>query len=112
MLLTRAVIIKLISLLIVIHVFLQVYGCAASPFDSNQLAPSAKIYLVLRDVNVREKPMNKSAVVGRLKKNKRIDSVGKVKGTRWIAVKRDGKNIGFVYGKALVPIIEKFAGYF
>ena len=106
MLLTRAVIIKLISLLIVILVFLPVYGWAASPFDSNQLAPSAKIYLVLRDVNVREKPMNKSAVVGRLKKNKRIDSVGKVKGTRWIAVKRDGKNIGFVYGKALVPIID------
>jgi hypothetical protein len=50
--------------------------------------------------------MNKSAVVGRLIKNKRINSIGKVKGTRWIAVRRDGKNIGFVYGKALIPIID------
>ena len=106
MLLTRAVIIKLISLFIVILVFLPVYGQAADFFNNNQLVPSAKIYLVLRDVNVRKKPINKSAVVGRLIKNKRINSIGKVKGTRWIAVRRDGKNIGFVYGKALIPIID------
>jgi hypothetical protein len=86
--------------------FLPFYGWAADLFNNSQLSPSAKTYLALRDVNVREKPMNKSAVVGRLKKNKRINSIGKAKGTKWIAVKRNGKNIGFVYSTALVPVID------
>jgi hypothetical protein len=111
MLLTRVVAIKFISLFIIILVFLPVYGGAADFFNSNQLSPSAKTYLVLKDVNVREKPINKSNVVGRLRKNKRINSIGKAKGTKWVAVKKDGKNLGFVYGKALVPVIDgKFLG--
>ena len=82
------------------------YGRAADLFDKGQLSPSAKTYLLLKDVNVRQKPMNKSAVVGRLKKNKRVSSIGKAKGTNWIAVKKGEKNLGFVYSKALVPVID------
>ena len=106
MLFTRAMITKFISFFILMLGFLPIYGWAADFFHNGQLSPSAETYLVLRDVNVRKKPMNKSAIVGRLRKNKRINSIGKATGTKWIAVKKGEKHIGFVYGTALVPVIN------
>ena len=106
MLLICAVIIRIISLFSIILVFLPGHGRAGDPFASIQLSPSAKTYLVLKDVNVRAKPRNKSARVGRLRKNERVGAIGKAKRTKWVAVKKGGKNIGFVYDKALVPVID------
>jgi hypothetical protein len=79
---------------------------AADPFEKIKLTPSAKTYLVIKDINVRQKPLTKSKRVGRFRKQSVVKAVGKAKGTEWIAVQKDGKNFGFVYGTALVPMID------
>ncbi|MBT3915283.1 MAG: hypothetical protein HOF23_02860 [Rhodospirillaceae bacterium] len=79
---------------------------AADPFEKVKLTPAAKTYLVIKDINVRQKPLTKSKRVGRFKQKSIVQAVGKAKGTEWIAVKKDGKNFGFVYGTALVPMID------
>jgi hypothetical protein len=106
MVFARKVIIKLIISSAVMLIFVPRYGHATDPFKAYKLSPSVKTYLVLRDVNVRAKPMNKSMRVTQLKKNERVSAVGKVRGTRWIAVRKKKKNIGFVYNKALMPVIN------
>ena len=106
MFLLRKVVIKLVTSFTLMLMFAPCYGQATDPFKAYQLSPSVKTYLVLRDVNVRAKPMNKSKRVSRLKKHERVSAVGKAKGTRWIAVKKGKKNTGFVYDKALMPVIN------
>ena len=106
MFLARKVVIKLVTSFTVIFMCAPRYAQATDPFKAYQLSPSVKTYLVLRDVNVRAKPMNKSIRVTRLKKHERISAVGKARGTRWIAVRKGKKNIGFVYDKALIPVIN------
>ena len=79
---------------------------AADPFKGVKLLPTAATYLVLKDVNIRAKPKNKSARLGRFRKFERIEAVGKASRTKWIAVKKGGRNLGFVYSTALVPVID------
>jgi len=79
---------------------------ATDPFEKIKLIPSAKKYLVLKDINVRAGPKIKSKRVGRFRKKTMVNAVGKAKGTEWIAVQKDGKNFGFIYGTALVPMID------
>jgi len=98
--------VKFISLFIILHVIVSNQALAGDPFTNIRLSPSFKSYLVLRDVNVRAKPKNKSPRVGRLKRNDRVSAIGKARGTQWIAVKKEQKELGFVYGKALVPVID------
>ena len=35
-----------------------------------------------------------------------VAAMGKAKGTEWVAVQKDGKDFGFIYGSALVPMID------
>ena len=79
---------------------------AADSFAKIKLTPAAQIFLVLKDVNVRAGPKTKSARVGRLRKKTQVAASGKAKGTEWVLIKKDGKNFGFVYGTALVPMID------
>ena len=79
---------------------------AADPFEKIKLMPAAKSYLVIKDINVRQKPLTKSKRVGRFRKKSIVKAFGKAKGTEWIADKKDGKNFGFIYGTALVPMID------
>ena len=79
---------------------------AADLFAEIKLTPAAKIYFVTKDVNVRAGPKTKSTRVGRLRKGERITAVGKAKGSEWVAIQKDGKDLGFVYGTALIPMID------
>ncbi len=81
-------------------------GFTADPFANIKLSPSAKTFLVLKDVNVRAAPKTKSERVGRLGKKEQVKAAGKAKGTEWVAILKNGKNFGFVYGTALVPMID------
>jgi hypothetical protein len=98
--------IKINFLFLILLALLPEQVLAEDPFIGIQLSPSSELYLVLKDVNVRAKPMTKSRRVGRLKKNERVIAIGKAKKTQWIAVKKGQKKIGFVYGKALLPIVD------
>lgn len=63
------------------------------------------VYVVLKDVNVRAKPETKSRRVGSFKAGRRIQAVGRAQGA-WVAVRKDGKDLGFVYEPILLPLID------
>jgi hypothetical protein len=81
-------------------------GWVTEPFAEILLSSSPKYYLAEKDVNVRSRPQTKSLRVSRLHKNERIKSAGRVKGTKWVAVEKNQKIIGYVYNSFLVPIID------
>jgi len=62
-------------------------------------------YIVTQGVNVRSQPKSNSKKVGKLKGGEKIESVGVVKGP-WIAVRKDGKDLGYTFGKFLIPVID------
>lgn len=69
------------------------------------ITPAAGTFLVKQDANVRATPKTASKRVAALKKNERIDVVGKGPGA-WMAVRKDGADLGFVYGTLLVPLVD------
>ena len=73
-------------------------------FLGQTLSQSANTYIALKNVNVRKAPRTKSTRVGRFRKGVRITAVGRAKGTKWVAVRKDGKNMGFIYGGALAAV--------
>ncbi|MEE9317224.1 MAG: SH3 domain-containing protein [Rhodospirillales bacterium] len=70
-----------------------------------KVKPHHGTYLVLKDVNVRARPKTKSKRVGSFKTGQRIKVVGRAAGA-WVAVRKGGKDQGFVYDKVLLPLID------
>ncbi|MBM08650.1 MAG: hypothetical protein CMF69_03615 [Magnetovibrio sp.] len=62
-------------------------------------------YIVLKDVNVRAKPLTKSRRLGRLKSGIRVEATGRVKGP-WLLVRTSGGMKGFVFEPILMPVID------
>ena len=73
-------------------------------FRGVKVKPHKGTYLVLKNVNVRAKPKTKSKKVGSYKTGQRIKVVARAGG--WVAVRKDGKDQGFVYDKVLMPLID------
>ena len=57
-----------------------------------------------QDVNVRARPKTKSKRVGGFKAGSRIKVVARSGG--WVAVREKGKDLGFVFDKVLMPLID------
>jgi len=62
-------------------------------------------YIVTTDANVRAKPLTKSKKVGKLKKRQRVKVIGKAPGA-WVAIRLDGKDLGFVYEPILIGVLD------
>ncbi|NVK17565.1 MAG: SH3 domain-containing protein [Methylocystaceae bacterium] len=76
-------------------------------FAPDQLVGPSGPHLVIRShVNVREKPANTGKKLGKLSKNDIVTVQGRAKGTQWLAVRREGENIGYVYAPSLTPMID------
>ncbi len=64
-------------------------------------------YLVTKGVNVRAGPKTESRKLGTLKAGTMVNVVGRAKGgAGWMAIDQDGKDFGFVYAPALLPMID------
>jgi len=63
-------------------------------------------FLVAKDVNIRAEPKTASKRLGSLRQGTRVDGVGMVKGGAWLAVRQDGKDLGFVYAPVMLPLID------
>ena len=77
-----------------------------SPFSGFELTPSPKTYLVVTDANVRAGPAIRAKRLTLLRKGVRVEAKGRAKGTEWIAVSRDGKDLGFVYKTVVAPLLD------
>lgn len=75
-------------------------------FMGSPVTPSPGRYLVESDVNVRDEPKTEGKRIGGLDAGAVVDVVGKVPGSVWMAVIKDGEPFGFVYGTVLSPIID------
>jgi hypothetical protein len=64
-------------------------------------------YLVTKGVNVRTGPKTEAKKLGTLKAGSKVRVVGRAKGgAGWMAISQDGKDFGFVYAPALLPMID------
>ncbi len=76
-------------------------------FLGQDIIPKKGIYLVTRDANVRAGPKTSAKKIGSVRGGGKVDVVGKVKGgVGWMAVRRDGKDFGFVYAPVLLPLLD------
>ena len=86
-------------------VFMIAPAAAEDLFLGVPVTPLSGTYLVLKDVNIRGKPATKAKRVGKLAKGDRVDALGKAQGA-WLAVGRDGEDLGFVFAPMLLPLID------
>tara|TARA_R110000868_G_scaffold317342_1_gene578150 strand:- start:1053 stop:1910 length:858 start_codon:yes stop_codon:yes gene_type:complete len=89
---------------------LTAFGVAAQDkpditFLGQSVTPLARTYVVTKDLNVRGEPDTNGKKVGSYREGDRLKVVGKAKGS-WLAVRADGKDLGFVYGPVLMPLID------
>ena len=82
---------------------------AADRFMGIAVAPSSGSYVARQDVTVRKEPKNDGARTITLKKGERVEGVGKAP-YGWIALRKEGRDIGFVFSQALMPLIDGEVG--
>ena len=74
-------------------------------FRGVKIKPQVGTYIVLKDVRIRSAPKTKSKKVGLFKAGSRIHVVGRA-AFAWVAVRENGKDVGFVYDQVLLPLID------
>jgi len=80
---------------------------ASDLFSKIELEGHKGAHLVIKsDINVRAAPLSKGKKIGKLRKREIVDVLGHAKGTKWFAVRQNGKDLGFVYGSGLSPLID------
>lgn len=80
---------------------------AAEPkFMGVDIVPYHGNFVVTSTVNVRAQPSGNAERLGRFEEDQIIEVVGRIKGGDWYAVVNQGKPVGFVYGKAVLPLID------
>ena len=85
--------------------FLGAAPAEAETFKGTEIKGASGIYLVTKDVIVRDKPANQGGRAGSLKEGERIEVFGRTTGN-WLAVKKGDKRLGFVYAPVLMPLID------
>lgn len=74
-------------------------------FLGQSVTPRMGTYVVTKDLNVRAEPDTNGKKVASFREGDRLTVVGKAKGS-WLAVRMDGKDLGFVYGPVLMPLVD------
>ena len=102
---------RYILLHLILPVLLVLTGgqpCAvhAATFLGFEIAPLAGSYLVLRDVVVRAQPSAESRRIGNLDADERVEVVGQAANAAWLAIRREGKDFGFVPAANLMAMID------
>jgi len=83
---------------------------AGKKFLGQPVTPMAGLYVATQDVPVRDKPDTNAKRVGSFDVGDRILVVGRATGS-WLAVRNDGKDMGFVYGPVLMPLLDGVVKY-
>jgi len=76
----------------------------------HEVVPMAGLYEIKKDVNVRAGPGTDFKRLSGLKAGARVRAIGKVRGTSWMAISKDGETLGFVYTPILVPVVDGALG--
>lgn len=79
-------------------------------FKGQPVTPDAGFYVATQDAPVRDKPDTNAKRIGGFDVGDRILVVGKAQGS-WLAVRKNGKDFGFVYGPVLMPLLDNVPKY-
>lgn len=79
---------------------------AERTFMDVSIEPYRGSYLVTAAVNLRAAPTADSEKLGLFEEDQIIEVVGRVKDGEWVAVIENGRPAGFVYGGAVLPLID------
>lgn len=101
----RSVVLGLWTLGLVLFSLVPVHA-ADMEFMGTTITPAPGKYLVEKDVNVRDQPKTEGERLDGLKAGDVVDVIGRAGKTSWLAIMRDGKPLGFVYGTVLSPVID------
>lgn len=100
---------RVVAVLLAAFLFTAGTGLATAAesleFRGVKVEPYNGTYIVLKDVSIRALPKTKSKRVGSYKAGRRIQVVGFAAGA-WVAVREKGRDVGFVYEKVLLPLID------
>jgi len=94
------------SLLVGLLVLFAWLPAHADSFLGVEVKPDHSTFIVTKDVNVRALPKTASKRLSRLKKGVKVQGVGRPKDSAWLAVKQDGKDLGFVYSPVLLSLLD------
>ncbi|HEY9081530.1 SH3 domain-containing protein [Magnetovibrio sp.] len=76
----------------------------------HEVVPMVGLYEVTKDVNVRSGPGTDFERLAGLEAGERVRAIGKVDGSTWMAVSKDGETLGFVFTPVLVPVVDGALG--
>ena len=98
------------AIMVCAAVLLGSFGAVAAEkkqqiFRGVKIKPLVGTYIVLKDVRIRSLPKTKSKRLGVFKTGKHIQVVGRA-AFSWLAVRENGKDVGFVYDQVLLPLID------
>lgn len=76
----------------------------------HEVVPMVGLYEITKDVNVRAGPGTDFERLAGLDAGERVRAIGKIQGTSWMAISKDGETLGFVYTPILVPVVDGALG--
>ena len=95
-----------ISLLMALACLAGRAPAAAEVFLGVDITPPGGLYVAPRAVVVRAQPSAEGRRVGSLAAEDRVEAVGRAGGAAWLAVRRDGRDLGFVPAASLMALID------
>jgi hypothetical protein len=79
-------------------------------FKGAPVEPLSGTFMATQDVIVRAAPRAKADRAASLKRGERVTVVGRTPATKaegaWLAVEREGKALGFVFGQMMMPLVD------
>jgi len=81
-------------------------AAAAEMFLGVEITPSGGFYVAPRAVVVRAQLSAEGRRVGSLAADDRVEAAGRAGGAAWLAVRRDGRDLGFVPAAGLLALID------
>ncbi len=79
--------------------------------DARSFTLIGQTYRAVKNSNVRAAPGTHNPIVGKLPKGTTVTALGKVDGTEWIMIARDGTAVGYVYEPLIKPVENGDSSY-
>ena len=74
--------------------------------DGQPVASADGFYVTRADVNVRYGPSTKARKRGDLDRGVKVEAIGSAAKGKWLVVRQDDQELGFVYAETLLPLVD------
>jgi len=74
--------------------------------EGKPIAPASGTYLVIAEASARAQPSARAAKRGDLDRGDVVEVIGSAENGSWLAVRKEGQELGFAAAESLVPLID------